>query len=57
VVGRERTAIAWWQGQYDQQAYWWRATHEQEQQEGLRAITPDPLSDNDRTGDATAKLP
>jgi hypothetical protein len=28
-----------------------------EQQEGLRAITPDALRDNDRTGEAMAKLP
>ncbi len=39
VVDRERTAIAWWQGQHDQQAYCWRATHDQEQQEDLRTIT------------------
>jgi hypothetical protein len=39
AVGRERTAIAWWQGQHDQQAYCWRATHDQEQQEDLRAIS------------------
>jgi hypothetical protein len=43
--------------QYDQQAYCWRATHGQQQQEGLRAITPDALSHNDRTGEAMAKLP
>jgi hypothetical protein len=36
----ERTAIVWWQGQHDQQAYGWRATHDQEQQEDLRTITP-----------------
>ena len=34
--GRERTAIAWWQGQHDQEAHCWRATHDKEQREDVR---------------------
>ena len=58
VVGRERTAIAWWQGQHDQQAYCWRATHDQEQQEDLpKGHHPDAPSHNDRPDEVMAKLP
>src|ERR1035441_9526232 len=46
VVGRERTAIGWWQGQRDQQAYCWRATQDQDQRRlagnGKIALTKAP---------------
>ena len=57
VVGRERTAIAWWQGQHDQQARTvgvQRVIRIARRPAGHHADAP---SDNDRSGAAMAKLP